>query len=250
MAMSTSTVFAQDFEKSYDLTPGATISVDSVSGDIHISGYSGKAVLVKGLKEGHDKEKVQVIESSTTNRLELRVQYPSSGSCNASIRFEIQVPEAIEYNFENLNSASGDIQIANVKGKVKIKSASGDVAARNLMGQISVSTASGDVTLDSVVGSVNAKSASGDLEVAMTSVQGSEPMTFSSASGDVTINAPANLDAEIEMRTVSGDLHTDFPLTMNEIKTGGSHQAIGRIGNGSRKMQITTVSGDVKLKQL
>jgi lia operon protein LiaG len=112
-----------------------------------------------------------------------------------------------------------------------------------------VSTASGDVKLDRISGSVEAKSVSGDVEVNLEQLSGSDSLSFKSVSGDVVIVAPSTLDAEIEMKSMSGDLNTDFPLTIQSVQFGPQKGATGRIGQGTHKIEIKTVSGDVRLKK-
>lgn len=244
-----SLLFGQDFEKSYNLPAGATIQVDSVSGDISVNGYAGSSIHVKAIKEGQDKDKVQVVDSSTSNHLELKAEYPHNCNCDASIRFIVEVPSGTEYLFDTLTTASGDIAVSGVKGTVNLRSASGDLTGRQISGKLDANTASGDVKLDQIVGSVVAKSVSGDVEVNLEQLQGSYPLTFKSVSGDVVVKAPANLDAEIEMKTLSGDLSTDFPLTIQSAQFGSQKGATGRIGQGTHKIEVKTVSGDVRLKK-
>jgi predicted membrane protein len=242
-------LFGQDFEKNYNLPPAGTISIDSVSGDIAVSGYAGTSIHVKAVKEGHDKDKVQVVDNSSSNRLELKAEYPHQGECDASIRFIVEVPSDTEYSFDALSTASGDISVTGVKGTVHIRSASGDISGAQVRGKLVVSTASGDVKLDRISGSVEAKSVSGDVEVNLEQLSGSDPLSFKSVSGDVVVVAPSTLDAEIEMKSMSGDLNTDFPLTIQSAQFGPQKGATGRIGQGTHKIEIKTVSGDVRLKK-
>jgi lia operon protein LiaG len=242
-------LFGQDFEKSYTMPAGATIKLDSVSGDISVTGYAGSSIHVKAIKEGHDKDKVQVVDRSTSDRVELKAEYPHNGNCDASIRFVVEVPSGTEYLFDDLATASGDIAVTGVKGTVNLRSASGDLTARQISGKLDVNTTSGDVKLGQLVGSVVAKSVSGDVEVNLELLQGSDPFSFKSVSGDIIIEAPANLDAEIEMKTLSGDMSTDFPLTIQSAQFGSQKGATGRIGQGTHKIEVKTVSGDVRLKK-
>ena len=48
------------------------------------------------------------------------------------------------------------------------------------------------------------------------------------------------------MSTVSGDLQTDFPITLNGRLARSAVHA--RIGKGGRTIDVSTVSGDVRLR--
>jgi hypothetical protein len=238
---------AQDFKKSYQLAAGGEISISSVSGDVTVTGYDGDVVVVTGIKEGRDRDLVDVDDQSNANRVDVRVRYPRDCNCNASISFQVQVPRSIKYQFEKLSSASGDIRVSDVTGDLNAKSASGDVTVRNATGSINASSASGDVKVRDAVGIVNARSASGDVEVEIVRLEGSGNMEFKSASGDVTVQAPANLDANVDMSTFSGSIRSDFPIQINKREHGTGSTARGQIGGGSRQLRLSSASGNINL---
>lgn len=238
---------AQEFQKSYKLTAGGSISVKNVSGDIHISGYDGDAVVVNGYKEGRDRDVVEVEDNSGGNRVEVGVQYPSPCNCDASVRFEIRVPRAMTLELDRISTASGDIEVTDVRGNTSVSTASGDVLVRNVSGRINASTASGEMRVENVVGEVSAQSASGDVEVEIARLEGTGDMKFSSASGDVRVKLPADVDAEVSLTTATGDVQTDFPIEVKERRYGPGSEARGRLGSGSRSIRISTASGDVSL---
>ncbi len=241
---------AQDFQKSYSIGAGGKVRISSVSGDVIVKGYGGDSIQVAAFKEGRDRERVEVEDLSSGNILELKARYPEQCNCDASIRFEISVPTEARYDFERLATASGDIDVSGVRGSLTAKSASGDVRVAGFAGDVKVSTASGDIHVSDVSGSVNAHAASGDLNVQIAHLEGSGAMEFASASGDITVTMPSDLDAEVAMSTVSGELETDFPIEVKERKRGPGRQASGRVGSGSRTVKLSTASGDVRLKRL
>jgi hypothetical protein len=238
---------AQDFQKTYSVGPGARVSVKSVSGDITITGYQGRDILAVAFKEGPDRNLVQIEDQSTAEGISLSARYPQNGHCNASVRFELRVPNNLELNFDSLSNASGNISVESVKGSIRARTASGDVTVREAEGTIDASSASGDVIAKGVVGTVNARTASGNVDVELMRQVGGNSMKFSSASGNVTVKAPSNLDAEVEMATASGSLKTDFPLSVEDRNSGSGKKATGRLGSGASQLKISTASGNVHL---
>jgi DUF4097 and DUF4098 domain-containing protein YvlB len=238
---------AQDFQKAYTMGSGARVSVKNVSGDITVTGYPGREILAVAFKEGPDRELVSIVDDSTAQGVSLSVRYPENRNCNASVRFELRVPRDLELTFDPLSNASGDIAVEQVKGSVRARTASGSVSVRQAEGRIDASSASGDVRVEGVVGSVNANTASGDVSVELVRQVGASDMKFSSASGDVVVRAPANLDADVEMSTASGSLNTDFPIQVEERSSGPGKKAAGRLGGGACRLKISTASGDVRL---
>jgi len=244
---SVATAVAQDFEKSYRIGAGGQLAIRNVSGNVNISGYDGDAIMVTGYKEGRDRDLVQVEDLSSGNRVDLRVRYPENCDCEASLRFQVQVPRAVSYNFDQISTASGNIEINSVKGNLRARSASGNVSVKNLAGSVDASVASGNVQVEEVVGSVSAKSASGDVEVTIARLEGADKMTFSSASGNVSVKLPSDLDAEVDLSSLSGSVKTDFPIEVQERERGPGRFARGRLGQGSRSLKVSSVSGNVSL---
>jgi hypothetical protein len=238
---------AQDFQKTYSVGPGALVSVKNVSGDIAVVGYEGRDVLAVAFKEGPDRDLVQIEDQSTADGIALQARYPQDTRCNASVRFELRVPQNLDLNFDSLSSASGNISVRAVRGTLRAKTASGNVDVEQADGTVDASTASGNVTVQRVAGLVSARTASGDVEVELVEQLSGKEMKFSSASGNVTVKAPSNLDAEVQMSTASGSLRTNFPLTIEDRESGSGQKAHGRLGSGSCLLKLSTASGNVRL---
>jgi hypothetical protein len=218
-----------DFQRSYSLNPEGYIRIGSISGNVKITGYQGTTVNVAGYKVGQDRDLITIEDKSTAERIDLGVQYPRVGRCDASVNFEVQVPAAVGYNFERIASVSGNVGISNVQGRVRAESVSGDV---------DVVEVSGIVSASSVSGNVNAR---------ITRLEGRGEMKFSSVSGNVAVKAPSDLDADVEMSSISGSLHTDFSIEVQERRYGPGRSARGRLGSGSHNLRVTSVSGRVSL---
>ena len=226
------TATAQDFQKSYRIGAGGSVNIRNVSGNISIKGYDGDAIMVSAFKEGRDRDMVEVEDQSNENRLYLEARYPSDCNCNVDVRFELRVPRSTNYNFDQVSTASGNIEVESIRGQMRL------------------STASGDVQVKDVSGEVSARSASGDVDVEISSLEGTGNMKFASASGDVNVRLPANLDADVKISTVSGSVRTDFPIEVHHPRYGPGSSASGRLGGGSRSLQITSASGDVSLMKM
>jgi hypothetical protein len=112
------TAAAQDFQKSYRLAAGGQIHIGNVSGDVIVSGYDGDAVIVKGFKEGPDRDRLDVEDRSSEGRVEIGARYPRNCNCEASIRFEVQVPRSIKYDLDRISSVSGNVEVSQVSGRI------------------------------------------------------------------------------------------------------------------------------------
>src|SRR5689334_11832083 len=86
------TCAAQDFQKAYRVSPGGQVKVNNISGDVVVTGYDGDSVIVTGIKKGRDRDLIEVEDRSGSNSVDVGVKYPKNCNCDASIRFEVQVP--------------------------------------------------------------------------------------------------------------------------------------------------------------
>jgi hypothetical protein len=223
---------AQDFQKSYRLAAGGQIHIGNVSGDVIVRGYDGDAVVVKGFKEGPDRDRLDVEDRSSEGRVEIGARYPRNCNCDASIRFEVQVPRSIKYDLERISSVSGNVEVSQVSGRIHATSVSGQVRVHD------------------VSGSVSAKSVSGNVDVEIRRLDGAnDDMKFSSVSGNVDVRMPSEVDAEVDMSSLSGGISTDFPIEVTKERYGPRTNARGRLGNGSRRLQVSSVSGSLSLRR-
>lgn len=243
--------FAQDFQKSYRLPQGSRVSIKNISGDVIVKGYDGEAVVVTGIKEGRDRDQVSIEDNSTGNNVDVKVRYPERCNCNASVRFEVKVPRMISLDYDAFSSVSGNVEVSEAVGTLRAKSVSGDVRVREVAGTIHATSVSGDVSVGEASGAVSAKSTSGNVKVDLLRLEGSNTnrLEFGSVSGNVEVKMPGSLGAEVEMSTMSGQLETDFPITIEKREWGPGRSARGRVGDGARALKLSSVSGSVYLRR-
>jgi len=223
---------AQDFQRSYSLREGGFIRIRNISGNVQVTGYTGEAVTVLGYKEGRDRDRVEIVDQSSADRVDVRVRYPEHGTTDASVNFEVRVPARLPLNLDGISSVSGNVSISGVTGQIK------------------ADCVSGNITIVDVVGTASATAVSGNVDVQITRLEGVRDMKFSSISGNVSVKAPAGLSAYVEMSTLSGSLKTDFPIEVIERRYGPRRSARGKLGGGGISLQIRTVSGRVSLLKI
>ncbi|MGD0307706.1 MAG: DUF4097 family beta strand repeat-containing protein [Acidobacteriota bacterium] len=219
---------AQDFQRTYKIAPEGSIRIATISGDVRVQGYDGSEVVAEGFRVGRDRERVEILDRSGTDHVDLGVHY-QPGNGDASINFVVKVPRSVSYNFADIRSVSGSVHLSDVTGHVSARSVSGSVEIKN------------------VTGIVSADSTSGNVDVVLRQIEGTGDMRFSSISGSVAVKAPANLNAYVSMSTLSGTLTTDFPIDIQERRYAPGRSARGRLGTGACSIRITSVSGRVSL---
>ncbi len=238
---------AQDFQKSYSLTADGTIRIRSISGEIRIIGSDSPKVEVEGFKVGRNRDRVEIVDRSAENRIDVDVRYPENSGGDASVNFKVSVPRSVKYNFELIRSVSGNVHVSGVSGRLKAESISGSVQLQDISGVVSASSVSGNVNVQNVSGTVSASSTSGNVDVYLKRIEGPGDMEFRSISGGVIVKVPASLDANVTMSTLSGRLTTDFDIEVLQRRYSPGYSARGRLGEGTHSIRIASVSGRVSL---
>jgi len=237
-----------DFQWANALAAGSTVSVRNISGDVKVTASTTGRVEVLGFKHGSGSglDRVKANVEQTSRGIVVCVLYDDNDSCdngghsnnrgrwnrddnccNASIDLEVAVPTNLV------------VDAGSVSGDVEVSGAHGDVSA---------SSVSGNVVLDHLhANSINANSVSGDVDVKVDELTGRGDFTFHSVSGDVTLEVPRDFGAELSMTTVSGDIDSDFPITLGNGRMN-RRSMNARIGAGGRRLDVSTVSGDLRLK--
>jgi DUF4097 and DUF4098 domain-containing protein YvlB len=109
--------------------------------------------------------------------------------------------------------------------------------------ELSVDTGSGEVRISGVASPrLSLETGSGGITADLR--QDIASLEAETGSGDVAIRAPANLGAEVEIETSSGEIETDFPL---QITRHGRDHMVGTIGDGKGTIAIETGSGGIRL---
>ena len=134
----------------------------------------------------------------------------------------------------SVRSASGDLRFDRVNGDVDVVMASGDVFGTEIGGALNVSVASGDVRIDAVLGDIGVKSASGDVWIDRAT---GREVRVKSMSGTVGIGVAAGTRVNLDLSTLSGDIH----------RPSGSGESVEP--TRTMDLSIHTVSGDIRLSR-
>lgn len=156
------------------------------------------------------------------------------------LSFEITVPEDTEVA---ATTASGQQNIRDVKGPVRVTSASGSVTVENVAKDATVAAASGGLTLRDVGGNLRSSTASGSQTIEKI---GGE-VRARAASGSITIDGPGG---RVEANTASG--HVDIRGAKEDVRARNASGGISVEGNATKGAlwQLSTASGSVRLRLL
>jgi DUF4097 and DUF4098 domain-containing protein YvlB len=235
-------------------------------------------------------EELRIEVTELPDRVEVRTVYPRERrNYSGSVDFTITMPTG---GSANIRSISGDLRVTNVKGELRAESVSGDVITsgatrlslvKSVSGDIEVTDASaeGEVTVSSVSGDLIARglkaraldlaSVSGDVMLTNVTCDRATVKTTSgnveymgplarsgryemtAHSGNVRLEISGTTGFEVEATTFSGDVRSDFPLTLrasggeeSERRGRRMNRSIrGSYGDASAIVTLQSFSGDI-----
>jgi len=267
----------QRIDTTFTFDRTGTVSLGLVSGEIRVTTGTSNEIRILATTERGRLE-------STLTRSRVSIEARSVSGRMGETRYEVVVPPGVRVRATAVSgdvsvrgtggevmasTISGELYLDEASGIVELSSVSGDIDARRLSGRIDIETVSGDIDADDISGSLATESVSGDVTISrgrlnsLRSESVSGTITYSGAlaaqgdmrinshSGDVYLTVPANLSASLEMETWSGDISSDFPLTLQPGgNVGGRNRRMQfTVGNGGARITAETFSGDITIRR-
>jgi DUF4097 and DUF4098 domain-containing protein YvlB len=142
------------------------------------------------------------------------------------------------------SSASGSVTVLKIKGDVRISALSGTTQISGPGGRVDANTASGTVEVQGATRDVKAHSASGRVDVQGNPSESSY-WDLKTVSGVVQLGVPSNANFHLTAEAISGQIKTDVPIVIEEQ---GKHSLRARMGNGGGRVEVHTVSGEIRVR--
>jgi hypothetical protein len=171
----------------------------------------------------------------------------------------------VQINTESWKYATDLVIQAPASSSLEISTTNdGEVTIEGIRGAIEVDNTNGPITLRNVSGSAVLNTVNGDIEVVLTRVAGDKPMSFTTMNGDVDVTLPADLKANIKMKSQMGEIYSDFEVAVKPapVKTEDSAKSAkgafrvsfdkaiyGTINGGGPEISFSTFNGDVFIRK-
>lgn len=234
---------AQDYKISVQNTKGSKLTLNNFCNDLPIEGYSGNEIVIvsnlpantpekaKGLKtvytRGNDNTGIGLAVEKNATHVILQYLMPLAKGA----QYKIKVPDNFSIEIVTECRSLGNVSVVNIKGEVAIKNCR-NITATNISGPLVLSTTTGDIT------------------VHLTSLTKDHLVSLATMSGEIEVTAPANTGMDVEMKTVSGTIYSDFnlPNDKKNLKKDGTTIS-SKLNGGGAGITITSTTGNIYLKK-
>jgi DUF4097 and DUF4098 domain-containing protein YvlB len=224
-------------EMSFDVNPGARVSLENINGDISITGGSTDGIHVTAHKRAGTKEYLDGMEiavDATGDYVRIETRHPKGAGSwfswakdsSGSISYELSVPTDV--NLDSIVTVNGDVDVRSVSGKVKVSTVNGSIEANGLSSVVNLETVNGGISAD------------------FESLGQDQRVSAEAVNGKIVLNLPASASARIDAETVNGSIDAeDFGLEPEKGFVG--RDLNGDIGGGDARISVNTVNGSIRI---
>jgi DUF4097 and DUF4098 domain-containing protein YvlB len=226
-------------EMTFEVNPGARISLENINGDIDITGGSGSAVKVVARKKAGTREyldELVIVTDADADYVRIETRHPKreSGWFNwgsdgsGSVAYELSVPADVD--LDSIETVNGDVRIRAVAGTVKASTVNGGLDVENLVADVSLETVNGRIT------------------AAFDALGAGQRVNAEAVNGRIVILLPADAGARVNAETVNGSIDADdFGLEPEKGFVG--RDLSGDIGDGGARLSLDTVNGSITISR-
>ncbi|MGH9147458.1 MAG: DUF4097 family beta strand repeat-containing protein [Vicinamibacterales bacterium] len=240
-----STVVAQQppFRWQGQLAAGQTIEVRGINGDIRATGVPGADAEVTAVKHARrsDPNSVRINVEQHGDGVTICAVYPTTGGSQ---------PNDCRQGSGN-GVRDNDVQVDfTVRVPVGV-----NLVARTVNGGIAADATSANADLKTVNGAVQfstagygqAETVNGSITASLQRADWTEPLEFRTVNGGITVDLPADTNAEVHARVVNGSITSDFPMVVSGRLD--PRRANLKLGSGGRRLDVQTVNGSIELRR-
>ncbi|HEX8136727.1 MAG TPA: DUF4097 family beta strand repeat-containing protein [Pyrinomonadaceae bacterium] len=217
----------EEINRSFQLAPGATVSVATISGPVDVETSNSNTAdvhIVRSAETQRELDCYRTVVEQTAAGLSISHEQDCR-TVRARQRVRLRLPRNVNLRIE---SVSGDVHIAAIDGSTRLSSISGGVW---------IEQAGGDLNISSVSGQVN-------LNIVRLNRHG---LRLDSISGQVTLAVADSVNADVSVSSISGDFSSEIPGV--RVDKVGDSDYRAQIGSGGTRISISSVSGQITLRR-
>ena len=250
------------------LSSGGVVELSLISGEIKVTSWNRDQVRIKASSDGG------ILQFDATNsRVTLTVrsdhddmgdtEYAGARLITHSVSADITTDGGSDVE---AHAVSGDVSVSNVTGRATLESVSGSLTAMHVGHGLRINGVSSDIKATDITGDINAQSTSGDIVLGGThssfvhtetvsgdtrfggTIDRAGRYDFHSHSGDIVLAVPAT-GVTFDVSTFSGDVQSDYPMTLQPGSEVGQKHMEFSINGGGARVTAETFSGGITVER-
>jgi hypothetical protein len=217
--------------ESFGTTPEVRVSLSNVSGRILVVPSSSDVVDISAVKHAANADalsKISVVidrNGSPVNDVRVRTHYDHDSKGGGSVEYTLSVPR---------------------RAVLRLWNVTGSIMASGFANDVTVNDISGNVTVENIDGNLKVETINGGILASLPHFRDHRLVRLHTVTGPVSLTIPRDTGAVVKAHSLSGEFHSDFPLSIKSEMIGS--QVDGRIGTGDGLINLETISGSMELK--
>ncbi len=227
---------------------GRSVSIEMISGELTVEGWSGRDVEIKGVLR-HRCEELNV--NTTSEGVDIEVEWTCSGSTRGDdqggSQLTVRIPHGADLNVETI---SAPVSVAEVEGDLDIETISGTLNIRAASKAIDLASVSGKIALVSAVPLTDAdlETVSGTIDAEVDAASGGT-IDIESVSGSVVVKLAPGASASFDVTSFSGSIKNELgPPAVKTSQYLPSLELSFTLGGGGARINIETLSGRIDIR--
>src|ERR1700724_2382632 len=243
--------YADEWSKTYNLSGTPNLRIETSDANIRVTTWDQKTIEAKVITSHYKigEDGIRVEEHQTGDSVEIEVRYPHH---NFNIEWgQHRVDIIIQMPREgrvNLRTGDGKIDIAGLKGEMDLRSGDGSENVEGVDGKLRATTGDGQITAHGRFDELELKTGDGHVEVR--AAGGSSLSTgwrLETGDGNVSLEVPGELAADVDLHTSDGHIDLDMPITTEgQIR---QNEVRGKLNGGGSSLTIRTGDGSIHLRK-
>ncbi len=227
----------QPFDRTIDVRPGGSVSIENVNGRINVSSWDQPRVRIHALKRASSQDVLDSIgidirQTGSGVSIVTRTPKDDAGmfgflfgnSGNSTVEYDLTVPRQCDLKVDGTNGA---ITVSDVNGRINLGTTNGRIEALHCAGSVSASTTNGAIRAELV------------------QVSGAKMMEFETTNGSITLSVPPTFAASVTAETTNGSIRSDLPVTTHSFSR---RELRGTLNGGGAQLELHTTNGSIEIR--
>jgi len=243
--------YADEWSKTYKISGRPDLRIETTDANIRVTTWDQNTIEAKVVTSRYKigEGGIRVEERQNGDEVEIEVRYPHDGFNfgwgNHRVDVIVQMPREGKVN---LRTGDGKIDLAGLKGEMDLHSGDGSETLDGVEGKLRATTGDGHIRANGRFDELDLKTGDGHVEVRADSGSTlASGWRLETGDGNVTLEVPSDLGANVDLHTGDGHIDVDMPVTTegkireNEIR--------GKLNGGGNLLTIRTGDGSIHLRK-
>jgi DUF4097 and DUF4098 domain-containing protein YvlB len=242
---------ADEWSKTYTLSGKPDLHVETSDANIRVTTWDQNTIEAKVITEHYKigEDGIRIEEHQSGDSVEIEVRYPHHnfvvGWSNHRVDIIVQMPREGKVT---LHTGDGSIDLAKFKGEMDLNTGDGSEELNDIDGRLRATTGDGHIRANGRFDELEVKTGDGHLDVRAESGSSlSNAWRLETGDGNVSLEVPGDLAADLDLHTGDGHIDLDLPVTTDGKFRGG--EIHGKLNGGGSPITIRSGDGSIRLRK-